>query len=185
MKTIRTILATFGVTTLVYGILAMLTVRFDFTFAGRTIYQMFRDTGFAGLVLGIGCVLAVIILSIALAAFRDDDRNRQADEDDEFFYDVDAADGPADEGNAQESVWNDAIKQKQRAALQVQDTEPEDEDEEEDIVDLFSDDEDAEDEEPAFTEENVDTAPKAQRCLYCGAELKEGSRFCSACGKRA
>lgn len=183
MKTIRTILATFGVTTLVYGILAMLTVRFDFAFAGRTIYQMFRDTGFAGLVLGIGCVLAVIILSIALAAFRDEDKNRQTDDDDEFFYDVDTADSTADDGEESGSVWTEAVKQKQRAALQVQEPDTEDEPEDEEVVDLFSEDEEAE--ELSEETENSEPAPKAQRCLYCGAELQNGSRFCSACGKRA
>ena len=105
MKTIRTILATFGVTTLVYGIFAMLSVRLDLTFTGRSIYQMFRSTGFAGLVLGIGCLLSVIILSIALAAFKDEEKLfRDEDEDDEEdFYSV------AEEAE-ESSVWTEEIK---------------------------------------------------------------------------
>lgn len=169
MKTIRTILATFGVTTLVYGIFAMLSVRLDLTFTGRSIYQMFRSTGFAGLVLGIGCLLSVIILSIALAAFKDEEKLfRDEDEDDEEdFYSV------AEEAE-ESSVWTEEIKQKQREALPNMAKE---EEVEETGVDLFGeDDEDEEDEETA--------APRRKRCLYCGAEADAEERVCPTCGKR-
>ena len=45
MKTIRTILATFGVTTALYGLFALIAMRVNPAFVGRSIYQLFRDTG--------------------------------------------------------------------------------------------------------------------------------------------
>lgn len=164
MKTIRTILATFGVTTLFYGIIAMLSVRLDLAFTGRSIYQLFRSTGFAGLVLGIGCLLSVIILTIALTAFRDEDKpSAEEDEEDEEFYTI------GDE-ETESPVWTEEIKQKQREALPNLS-----EEEEVPEVDLFAE----EDEEDAAKE------PRRQRCLYCGAELDAKTRICPTCGKRS
>ena len=54
MKTIRTILATFGVTSALYGLFALIMMRMNPAFTGRTIYQLFRETGFVALVIGIG-----------------------------------------------------------------------------------------------------------------------------------
>ena len=72
MKTIRTILATFGVTSLLYGAFALIAMHNNFAFTGRSIYQLFRDTGFIMLVIGIGCVLSFVIMTIAVVSFRDE-----------------------------------------------------------------------------------------------------------------
>ena len=77
MKTIRTVLATFGMTTLLYGAFALFCVSIDPAFTARSIYQLFRDTGFPFLVVGIACLLSVLIISFAIAAFRDDSKARR------------------------------------------------------------------------------------------------------------
>lgn len=136
MKTIRTILATFGVTTLLYGIFALVAVRLDLAFTGRSIYQLFRSTGFAALVLGIGCVLAFVIMTIALIAFRDDGRRKRdvyEDEDDEAFLEEETV--PAENAEQADESWSPEIKRKQRKALFAggEDEEP--------TPDLFAEDE--------------------------------------------
>ena len=90
MKTIRTILATFGVTTALYGLFALIAMRVNPAFVGRSIYQLFRDTGFVALVIGIGCILSFIIMTVAIVSFRDDGGRKKHeflddDEDDDFL----------------------------------------------------------------------------------------------------
>ncbi len=139
MKTIRTILATFGVTSLLYGLFALIAMRLNPAFTGRSIFQLFRDTGFVALVIGIGCVLSFVIMTIAIASFRDENTRKKReylddDVDDEFLEEETVPEERADE--ADES-WSPEIKRKQRRALK-QTEEPEE------APDLFAD----EDEEP-------------------------------------
>ena len=141
MKTIRTILATFGVTTLIYGIFALVAMRLNLTFTGRSIYQLFRDTGFAALVLGIGCVLSFVIMTIAIVAFRDDGGRKKRDifdeEDEAEFLEEETV--PAERAAEADETWSPEIKRKQRKALLAVD-EPE-----ADTPDLFDDSDDEED----------------------------------------
>lgn len=200
MKTIRTILATFGFTSLFYGLIALVSMRLDLAFTGRSIYQLFRSTGFAALVLGIGCILSFIIMTIALVAFRDDGGRKKRDifedEDDEAFIDEETV--PAELAEEADESWSPEIKRKQRNALFAGDGE------EEPTPDLFTDDEaeeqpapvidirpqtepeaaepDAEPEEPA--QETEPEAPGTKRCIYCGALIDEDSAFCNFCGNR-
>lgn len=162
MKTIRTMLATFGMTTLLYGGFALLCVTVDPAFAGRSIYQMFRDTGFPAVVIGIACLLSVIIISFAVAAFRDEPRSRRsAEQDDEEFLEnetVAVEDYDADE-------WTPAMKKKSRAALAYEQDADEDED-----------------------DDSAYARPRKQKmrhCLFCGAAFPAGSAVCPKCGKRA
>lgn len=200
MKTIRTILATFGFTSLFYGLIALVSMRLDLAFTGRSIYQLFRSTGFAALVLGIGCILSFIIMTIALVAFRDDGGRKKRDifedEDDEAFIDEETV--PAERAEEADESWSPEIKRKQRNALFAGDGE------EEPTPDLFADDEaeeqpapvidirpqtepeaaepEVEPEEPA--QETELEAPGTKRCIYCGALIDEDSAFCNFCGNR-
>lgn len=134
MKTIRTILATFGVTSLFYGLFALIAMRLNPAFTGRTIFQLFRDTGFVALVIGIGCVLSFVIMTIAIVSFRDDGgrkkREYSDDEEDEFLEEETVPEERADEAD---ETWSPEIKRKQRRALQATD------EDEEEIPDLFGD----------------------------------------------
>lgn len=204
MKTIRTILVTFGVTTLLYGLLALIAVRLDLAFTGRSIYQLFRSTGFAALVLGIGCILSFVIMTIALVAFRDDGGRKKRDifdeSDDEAFIDEETV--PAEKAEEADESWSPEIKRKQRKALFAggEDEEP--------TPDLFAEDEEdkpvitlrAQEEEQANEPEAEQTeepepapeekpepepaAPGTKRCIYCGATIDADSAFCNFCGNR-
>ena len=180
MKTIRTILATFGVTTLLYGLLAVITVRANFAFSGRSIYQLFQTTGFAALVLGVGCLLSFAIMTVALVAFRDEDkkhRNSLEDLDDDAFLESetvpyeDDGEEPDEAPEAEAEPWREKLKTIQKQALH---------DEEEAVPDLFGDDEET-DEASARTSEA--DAAQTPRCAHCGAELDATSAFCPQCGK--
>lgn len=151
MKTFRTILATFGVTSLLYGLFALIAMRLNPAFTGRSIYQLFRDTGFVALVIGIGCVLSFVIMTVAIVSFRDDSTRRkhdflEDDSDDDFLEEETVPEERAEE--ADES-WSPEIKRKQRSALRHTDEEP--------APDLFDDDE--YDEEPITMRERVAEEP--------------------------
>ena len=198
MKTIRTILATFGVTTLLYGLFALIAMRLDLTFTGRSIYQLFRSTGFAALVLGVGCILSFVIMTIALVSFREDGKSRKRDffedEDDEEFIDEETV--PAARADEADEAWSPEIKRKQRKALFATDEQAEPE-----IPDLFEEDDADEEpeiipiraaetpkpEEPEAPEEEpeapLDTAGMKQ-CVHCGEWIDADSAFCIRCGKR-
>lgn len=157
MKTIRTILATFGVTTLLYGLFALIAMRLDLTFTGRSIYQLFRSTGFAALVLGVGCILSFVIMTIALVSFREDGKTKKRDffedEDDEEFIEEETV--PAERADEADEAWSPEIKRKQRKALFATDeqTEPE-------IPDLFG--EDDEDESPIIPIREPEQTPEPE-----------------------
>ena len=200
MKTIRTILATFGVTTLLYGLFALLAMRLNFTFTGRSIYQLFRETGFAAMVLGIGCILSFIIMTVAIVAFRDDGSRKKRDfledDGDEAFLEEETV--PAEQAAEADETWSPEMKRTQRKALKATDEEPEAPME---TVQLFGE----EDEEPVpetiplrrapLAEEPKPEQPEAQpvidalpagkkRCSCCGAVIDADSAFCTRCGKR-
>ena len=205
MKTIRTILATFGVTTLLYGLFALIAMRLDLTFTGRSIYQLFRSTGFAALVLGVGCILSFVIMTIALVSFREDGKNKKReffeDEDDEDFIEEETV--PAERADEADEAWSPEIKRKQRKALFATDEQAEPE-----IPDLFV--EDDEDEPPiipirereqkpepqsepeaaaeAEAEPDSEAAPEdttgKKKCVHCGEWIDADSAFCNCCGKR-
>ena len=136
MKTIRTILATLGVTVLLYGLFALISMRLDLTFTGRSIYQLFRSTGFAALVLGIGCILSFVIMTIALVAFRDDGARKKRDmfEEDDMEEFLEEETVPAERAAEADESWSPEIKRKQRKALFAADDADE-------TPDLFAEDE--------------------------------------------
>ena len=139
MKTIRTILATFGVTSLLYGAFALIAMHNNWAFTGRSIYQLFRDTGFIMLVIGIGCVLSFVIMTVAIVSFRDEGTRKKRD----TFYDdpeeefLEEETVPEERAEEADESWSPEIKRKQRRALRHTDEEP--------TPDLFGDD-DPEDE---------------------------------------
>jgi hypothetical protein len=210
MKTIRTILATFGVTTALYGLFALIMLRLNPAFTGRTIYQLFRETGFVALVIGIGCVLSFVIMTIAIVAFRDDGARKKResliDDEDTFLEEETVPEERADE--ADES-WSPEIKRKQRRALRHTDEEPEptpdlfDDEEEEPIsirADFMKDAEENErpeepditfapvpaeaEAEPAEEDTEEPEAVATKQCIYCGQTIDADSAFCIYCGKR-
>lgn len=136
MKTIRTILATFGVTTALYGLFALIMLRLNPAFTGRTIYQLFRETGFVALVIGIGCVLAFVIMTIAIVSFRDDGARKKREsliDDEDTFLEEETV--PEERAAEADESWSPEIKRKQRRALRQT------EEQEETLPDLFGDDE--------------------------------------------
>lgn len=210
MKTIRTILATFGVTSLLYGLFALIAMRLNPAFTGRSIYQLFRDTGFVALVIGIGCVLSFVIMTIAIVSFRDEGAQKKHETAEEDLFDDFLEEETVPEERAEEAdeSWSPEIKRKQRKALRHTDEEP--------TPDLFAEDDDYDGEqipmrdvdrfagfaeirrtvpeepetpeEPA-AQEPVETpetpAPTAtKRCIYCGESIDADSAFCIYCGKR-
>ena len=213
MKTVRTILATFGVTSLLYGLIALISMRLDLTFTGRSIYQLFRDTGFAALVLGIGCVLSFVIMTIAIVAFRDDSSRKKHDfleeESDDDFLEEETV--PEERAQKADETWSPEMKRKQRKALRDADDTAEtpnlfddsDEEPEEQMIPI-RDEEPSEPEpmeaepEPVRTDEPAPAAPEEpepednvqpeqpdkKRCMHCGALIDADSAFCSCCGKR-
>jgi hypothetical protein len=206
MKTIRTILATFGVTSLFYGLFALISMRLNPAFTGRSIYQLFRDTGFVALVIGIGCVLSFVIMTIAIVSFRDDGarKKREYDEDDpDDFLEEETV--PEERAEEADETWPPEIKRKQRRALLATD-------EDEEVPNLFDDEDEAPRREPfarpevytadepetpvlpiretaaeAFDEDEPEEAPAdaaLKRCIYCGKPIDADSAFCIYCGKR-
>ena len=209
MKTIRTIFATFGVTSALYGLFALIAVRLNPAFTGRSIYQMFRDTGFVALVIGIGCILSFVIMTVAIVSFREEGARRKHDftddESEEEFLEEETV--PEDRAEEADESWSPEIKRKQRRALRHTDEEP--------TPDLFGDDEDEEtipirsDREPEAdtvrTIDDEDFAPEpvepeepdaavpeteenaaipSKRCIYCGKMIDADSAFCIYCGTR-
>jgi len=134
MKTIRTILATFGVTSLLYGLFALIAMRLNPAFTGRSIYQLFRDTGFVALVIGIGCVLSFVIMTIAIVSFRDEGTRKKHEtaEDDLFDDFLEEETVPEERAEEADESWSPEIKRKQRKALRHTEPEPE--------LDLFAED---------------------------------------------
>ena len=134
MKTIRTILATFGVTSLLYGLFALIAMRLNPAFTGRSIYQLFRDTGFVALVIGIGCVLSFVIMTIAIVSFRDEDARKKHENAEEDLFDdfLEEETVPEERADEADESWSPEIKRKQRKALRHAEPEPE--------PDLFAED---------------------------------------------
>ncbi|MBR0507010.1 MAG: hypothetical protein IJJ86_00215 [Clostridia bacterium] len=202
MKTFRTILATFGVTTLIYGIIALIAMRLNLSFTGRSIYQLFRETGFAALVIGIGCILSFVIMTIAIVSFRDDGARKKHDffdeEDEDDFLEEETV--PEERAAEADETWSPEIKRKQRRALFAADDadeEPEEPDEDPEEAafarpePLFADEEPEEEPEPEEPEtpepeEREESAPEPgmKRCIYCGGLIDDDSAFCIHCGKR-
>ena len=172
MKTLRTVLATFGMTTLIYGAFALFTVTIDPAFAGRSIYRMFRDTGFPALVIGIACLLSAAVILFAAAAFRDDPKSRRAAapaEDEDRFIEEETV--PVE---TYEEEWTPAVKKKSRAALKLEKDEP--------APDLFADDDEPKLDETMFRKPK---AEKLRHCLFCGTAYPTSQSVCPKCGKRA
>ncbi len=209
MKTIRTILATFGVTSLLYGLFALIAMRLNPAFTGRSIYQLFRDTGFVALVIGIGCVLSFVIMTIAIVSFRDEGTRKKHEtaEDDLFDDFLEEETVPEERADEADESWSPEIKRKQRKALRHAEPEPEPE------PDLFAEDDEqipvrrdeplpvrddtfegfseirrTAPEEPAAPEPiEIPEAPvraATKRCIYCGETIDADSAFCIYCGKR-
>ena len=205
MKTIRTILATFGVTSALYGAFALIAMRLNPAFTGRSIYQLFRDTGFIALVIGIGCVLSFVIMTIAIVSFRDDGARKKHEltEEDEYEDFLEEETVPEERADEADESWSPEIKRKQRHALRHVDEEP--------TPDLFADDDDEIGEEllrsdlqddaafrPADAPEKGTAGPEqpvlieipeapvrtTKRCVYCGETIDADSAFCNFCGKR-
>ena len=87
MKTIRTILGTLAAVLLGYGLLAVITFRSGAAFLQRTLYQVFSQSYFVTLVLGVAFLLIAVILTVALMSFKDDERAEKDEEDDADYAD--------------------------------------------------------------------------------------------------
>ncbi len=181
MKTLRTVLATFGITTLLYGGFALITVGVDPAFAGKSIYQMFRATGFPSLVIGIACLLSVLIILFTGAAFRDNSKSKKvSSEDEDFFLENETV--PVEEYEEQwisrkNSAEKDSVT-KEEEAFQT--------------PDLFADDDLSKksDEDSAPSLDGSFFAPSRSQesmryCIFCGTPYPTTAAVCPKCGKRS
>ena len=166
MKTLRTALITFGLTTLAYGVFAMLTVAIDPVYAGRSIYSLCSVSGFPAIVIGFTCLLAVLLISFAYAAFRPERKAKREEQeaDDEAFLEQETV--PAEE---YKRPYAPVSERKQKRAAKESD--------------LFADD-DAE--EPGLDETMLRGRQNgARQCVFCGTVIPEGETVCLRCGRRA
>ena len=174
MKTIRTILITFGLTTLLYGGFALFCVSIDPPFASRSIFQMFRDTGFPVLVIGIACLLAVLLISFAVSAFRDNPKKgAAADDDEDRFLEEETV-----SVEEYEQEWTPKLKRKSRPAAVA----------EEDPEESPAGDGESEDDTPALDESlfrQTAAAQSTRRCVFCGTAYSSSEPVCPKCGRRA
>ena len=181
MKTLRTVLATFGITTHLYGGFALITVGVDPAFAGKSIYQMFRDTGFPSLVIGIACLLSVLIILFTGAAFRDNTKSRKvSSEDEDFFLENETV--PVEEYEEQ-WISKKAPSEKDSSASKEEPAE---------TPDLFADDdsykESDEDSSPSLDDSFFapSRSPESMRyCIFCGTPYPTTAAVCPKCGKRS
>ena len=173
MKTIRTILITFGLTTLLYGGFALFCVSIDPPFASRSIFQMFRDTGFPVLVIGIACLLAVLLISFAVSAFRDNPKKGAAPaEDEDRFLEEETV-----SVEEYEQEWTPKLKRKARQSSAVG---------KEDADSSAPDEDEPVDDTPALDESLFrQTSAQTQRCVFCGTSYPSSDPVCPKCGRRA
>lgn len=170
MKTVRTILVTFGMTTLLYGAFALFCVSIDAAFTNRSIYSMFRNTGFPFLVVGIACLLSVLIISFALSSFRDEVKNRKTTKSEEDLF-LEEETVPEEE---YEQKWSPELKRKSRDALAFErEDEPAPAEPQDDTPSL---------DESLFKQPG---AVSARRCVFCGTEYPSSDSVCPKCGRRA
>ena len=174
MKTIRTVLITFGMTTLLYGGFALFCVSIDPPFASRSIYQMFRDTGFPILVVGISCLLAVLVISYALYAFRDQPKGKSPSNpaEDKFLEEETVS------VEEYENAWTPKLRNK-HSGFPYQKPEPE---QNEDPAEEEADDTPALDE-TLFSQQG--TSVQTQRCVFCGTSFPVSDSVCPKCGRHA
>ncbi len=175
MKTIRTILITFGLTTLLYGGFALFCVSIDPPFASRSIFQMFRDTGFPVLVIGIACLLAVLLISFAVTAFRDNPKkgSAAADEEESFLEEETVS------VEEYEQKWTPKLKHKARqASVSAQNVEE---------APVPDGDDASDDDTPALDESlfRQTAAASTQRCVFCGTTYPSSDPVCPKCGRRS
>lgn len=172
MKTIRTVLITFGMTSLLYGGFALFCVSIDPPFASRSIYQMFRDTGFPILVIGIACFLAVLVISYALYAFRETTKSKGSSlPPEDKFLDEETVSVEEYERN-----WTPKLRNKHGAG-HYQNPEAETEN---DIAEEDSDD-------VPVLDDSLFSPPagsvQTQRCIFCGTSFPVSDPVCPKCGR--
>ncbi|MCL2695357.1 MAG: hypothetical protein FWE69_03415 [Clostridiales bacterium] len=86
MKNIRTMLATLAGVFLAYGLFALVAFRSGAALNERTLYQVFAQSYFVILVMGVAMVLVAILLTIAMVSFKDDkDEDEEEEDDDDLF----------------------------------------------------------------------------------------------------
>ena len=183
MKTFRTVLATFGITTLLYGGFALLTVGIDPAYAGRSVYQMFRATGFPALVIGVACLLSALIIIFTGAAIRDGEKPKKVSaEDEDFFLENETV--PVEE---YEEQWVSSEEKGKATKPAAKAEEPDDE-----MPDLFAED-DPDEESDADSSPQLDESffassrsPESMRyCIFCGTSYPTSAAVCPKCGKRS
>lgn len=195
MKTIRTILGTLAVIVLGYGLLAVISFRANSAFLQRSLYQIFAQSYFVALVLGVAFLLIAIILTVALMSFRDDEREEREEQEQISVLDDDDDEETVRPASGGQGAF------RRPARLQTAD---------EDEPEQPEDDADAD--VPAFlkkgatrprvkekTAPNVEsifddldddaTAAQAPRkevkhCTFCNAVIDDDSKTCPSCGKR-
>lgn len=201
MKTIRTILGTLAVIVLGYGLVAVITFRGNSAFLQRTLYQVFAQSYFVTLVLGIAFLLIAIILTVALMSLRDDEREELQEKEEEAFELSDELD---DEDDEEENPSARAKLGEFRRPSRPQREIPA-----EDAPSVPG-----EDDVPAFLKSSVNSRPRvkekpaadvpsvesifddleeepavqpkqksARHCVFCNAVIKDESKFCPSCGK--
>ncbi len=205
MKTIRTILGTLAVIVLGYGLLAVISFRGNSAFLQRTLYQIFAQSYFVALVLGVAFLLIAIILTVALMSFRDDEREER--EEDALLLSSDLSDDDElDEDEADKPVRAElgSFRRPTRASaprIELEDMQDDTFEEEEDVPAFLKKgasvrtraktklDADVPSVESIFDDQDDEPAPPvkkrdAKRCVFCNAVVEDDSKTCPSCGKR-
>ena len=189
MKTIRTILATLSVVLLAWGITALIAVRSDAAFAQRTLYQVFSQTNYVVLVIGVALLAIAVILSFAAASFDAEDKNSLMNADDTIDADTEAEEKEVESEPEDEDEVTGRYQRPSRRHPQKSEEPTAEADSK---IKLFDDEQDdaQTDEEPE--EEMIPSAPvkvnkddeTARFCIYCGGTVTGDAEFCPKCGKR-
>ena len=203
MKTIRTILGTLAVIVLGYGLLAVISFRSNSAFLQRTLYQIFSQSYFVALVLGVAFLLIAIILTVALMSFRDEEREeREEEEEDEPNFSVEMTD--ADEPEPLSRTELGSFRRPSRPQSQREKSPeplPDETLEEEDVPQFLRNslntrprmkerpEQDTPSVEAIFGDPDDEQAPpvkkkEGKRCVFCNATIEDGSKICPSCGKR-
>lgn len=188
MKTIRTILATLAGVLLIYGLVALTAVNAEAAFVQRSLYQIFTQSYFVTLVLGVAFLLVAILLTIAVVSFKD--KRRDYDDDDLLDDDEDDEDDLSMSSLYKVEQQGRSVPPRERTLTQ----------EEEAFTRRMPTVRTAQflAEQKRVQEQSFDrpeiasaakvsapTPPKAAAfCPHCGEELAGATQYCPACGKK-
>ena len=189
MKTIRTILATLAGVLLIYGLVAIVSVKQQLAFVERSIFQVFSLSYFVTLVLGVAFLLVAILLTIAVVSFKGG-KSVDDEDDDEDEFDDDEED---DEEESDLITSEPRSFAPRRMVAQPRPVAPQSAPvrEEEPItrrMPVMRRTHYGDFERPSADTFEIEPRRESQKpaafCPHCGEVLHEPTQYCPACGKK-